>query len=330
VKKIKMLTTGGTIASKEGKKGLAPAMGPGGLLHYAEELTRRFSVDAEDLFSMDSSNIQPEQWQAIARRAFDALNSCDGVIVTHGTDTMAYTAAALSFMLQGLEKPVVLTGSQIPIDDPLSDARTNLCTAAEAVEAGMAGVIVAFDRRLMNGARTVKTSTMDFDAFHSVNAAEMARICADGIRVFSRTTAREERPLNLLDSICTDVFLLKLIPGTRPEIFDALMDIGYKGIVIEAFGAGGMHYLGRDLLGKVRRLCDAGVTVAVCSQCLYERSDLHLYEVGRRILEAGAVSAMDMTTEAAVTKLMWALGQTGDPARAVALFEKNLVGELAG
>jgi L-asparaginase len=328
MKKIKLLTTGGTIACEKGEGGLTPAPGPSNLLRYIGELGDRFIFEYEDLFSMDSSNIQPEQWQVIARRAFEALFYCDGVIITHGTDTMAYTAAALSFMLRGLSKPVVLTGSQVPISDPLTDARVNLCTAAAAVEAGMKGVLVAFDRKVFNGVRAVKTSTLDFNAFNSVGAMEMARIYADGIRVFKGDTAEEKHPPRLIDAISTDVFLLKLIPGTSPAIFDALLNIGYRGIVIEAFGAGGMHYLHRDLLGKVKQLCGAGVTVAVCSQCLYERSDLGIYEVGKLLLEAGAISAMDMTTEAAVTKLMWVLGQTGSPAEVRSLFLRNLVGEL--
>lgn len=328
MKKIKILTTGGTIAAQPGERGLAPAMDSSGLLGHARELTQRFTADAEELFSMDSSNIQPEQWQLIARRVFDVLNAYDGVVITHGTDTMAYTAAALSFMLEGLNKPVVLTGSQIPIDALLTDARANLCTAAAAVDAGMTGVMVAFDRKLINGARAVKTSTMEIDAFHSVNAADMARVYADGLRVFERTASKTGGVPRLRDNLCTDVFLLKLIPGTRPEIFDALRELGYRGIVIEAFGAGGMHYLNRDLIGKVRALCDAGITVAVRSQCFYERCDLSVYEVGRRVLEAGAVSALDMTAEAAVTKLMWALGQEKSPAAVRGLFIRNLVGEL--
>lgn len=328
MKKIKLLTTGGTIASLPGEAGLEPQLGSEGILDYIRELSSRFSFDHEDILNMDSSNIQPEEWQMIARKVYASLPDCDGVVITHGTDTMAYTAAALSFMLQGLSKPVVLTGSQIPIDNPLTDARTNLCTAVAAVEAGMRGVLVAFDRKVMNGARTVKVSTMDFDAFVSINAADLAGVYADGLRVSQRETMPTREPLTLRESLSTDVFLLKLIPGTRPEIFDVLAGAGYKGIVIEAFGAGGMHYLHRDLLEKLRLLWDAGITVVVCSQCLYERSDLRIYEVGQRILSTGAISALDMTTEATVTKLMWALGQTGDRQEIARLFGTNLAGEI--
>ena len=328
MKRIKLLTTGGTIASKQGASGLEPDLDSGWILRYLDELSARYDFGHEDVFSMDSSNIQPEQWQIIARKIYSCLPDYDGIIVTHGTDTMAYTAAALSFMLQNLNTAVVLTGSQVPIDDPFTDARTNLCTAVAAVEAGLKGVMVAFGRKVMNGARSVKTSTTDFNAFHSVNAADMARVYADGMHTITPQTAPPASHVILRDNLCTDVFLLKLIPGTRPEIFDAIAGLNYRGLVIEAFGTGGMHYLNRDLLCKLSLMRKAGITVVVCSQCLYERSDLSIYEVGQRILSAGAISGMDMTTEAAVTKLMWALGQTDKKEEIIGLFRKNLAGEV--
>lgn len=330
MKKIKLLTTGGTIASMKGDSGLAPGLKSGGILRYMQEFSRRFDFSHEDIFSMDSSNIQPEEWQVIAEKIYGCLGEYDGVIVTHGTDTMAYTASALGFMLRNLNTAVVLTGSQIPIDDPHTDARTNLCTAVAAIEHGIKGVVVAFDRKIINGTRAVKVSTMGFDAFHSVNADYMARVYADGLRVRRRYTAAPGTAgkTELQKELCTDVFLLKLIPGTSPRIFDALAGLNYRGIVIEAFGAGGMHYLHRDLLEKLRLLCRAGITVVVCSQCLYERSDLSIYEVGQRILSTGVIPALDMTTEAAVTKLMWVLGRTREREEITRLFAANLAGEI--
>lgn len=328
MKNILLLTTGGTIASQAGQNGLGPALDAGEIAAYLADAPHDFRVTSESLLDMDSSNIQPEEWRLIARRVFDALDAYDGVVITHGTDTMAYTAAALSFMLPNLDKSVVLTGSQLPITNPLSDARTNLYTALEAVYRGITGVTVAFDRKIIAGTRAVKTSTMGFDAFESVNAEYMARVLADGTRIFKAATHQAAGPRQLRDELCGDVFLLKLLPGTRPEIFDAMLRLGYRGVVLEAFGAGGLHYLHRDLLEKLGALTAAGVAVVVCSQCLYERCDLSIYEVGRKILQRDVIPGRDMTTEAAATKLMWALGQTDSMAQVKAMFDTDYAGEF--
>jgi len=326
-RRILLLTTGGTIASLASEQGLAPGMGAKEILRLLDERPPGVEFSAEEVLSLDSSNIQPEQWRVIARRTAGALREYDGVIITHGTDTMAYTAAALSFMLQNLRQSVVLTGSQLPAASPLSDARTNLYTAVEAVLHGVSGVSVAFNRKIIRGTRAVKVSTMGFDAFESVNAEPLGQIFADGTRVIRLGRAASGLPI-LRDSVCADVFLLKLLPGTKPEIFSAIADLGYRGVVLEAFGAGGLHFMGRDLLAGLKELEKRGIAVVVVSQCLYERCELDIYEVGRKILECGVIPGRDMTTEAASAKLMWALGQTADPARVRAMFDICFAGEV--
>ena len=178
-----------------------------------------------------------------------------------------------------------------------------------------------------------QVSTMGFDAFDSVNAGLVGQIFADGIRVFPGSVplgqeGKRIAEMCLENSLCPDVFLLKLLPGTRPELFDALADLGYRGVVIEAFGAGGIHYIQRDILTKLRMLTLSGIAVVVCSQCLYERSDMTIYEVGQRLLECGVISARDMTTEATTTKLMWALGQTDNLDEVDRIFATNYAGEF--
>ena len=328
MKRVLLLTTGGTIASRPGLEGLEPGVSGEELLLGLGDLRQRFRIQVRRLLDLDSSNIQAEEWQLMARSVYEAIGDFDGVVITHGTDTMAYSASMLSFMLPGLRKPVVLTGSQIPMGNMLTDARSNLLCALAAVDAGIPGVSVAFNRHIIRGCRAVKVRTMGFDAFESVNARYRGEIFADGLRVYDREEIPAGTPFELRDQVSTDVLLLKLIPNTKPELFDHLRDLGYRGLVLETFGAGGLHFRHRDLLEKLRLLRDQGIVVAACSQCLYETSDFTIYEVGRKVLETGVIPADDMTTEAAVTKLMWTLGQTADPEEVRRIFRTNLCGEL--
>ena len=176
--------TGGTIASRPGADGLAPEESPPELMHTIMDLRRHYEIDCRSILNLDSSNIQAEEWQLIAQNVYRALPDYDGIVITHGTDTMAYTASMLAFMLQNLEKPVVLTGSQLPISSPLSDAPTNLATAFAAVQEGVTGVSVAFDHKILNGCRAVKVRTMGFDAFESVNSPNKGEVLANGLQLY--------------------------------------------------------------------------------------------------------------------------------------------------
>lgn len=328
MKEILLLTTGGTIASTPTGQGLAPGMAGGDLTRRMGSLCDHYHITVRDILRLDSSNIQPEEWQIIARAVYETRNDYDGIVITHGTDTMAYTSSILTFMLLGISIPVVVTGAQLPIDHPLTDALENLRTALAMAASGIGGVFVAFDRRVICGPRAVKTKTTGFDAFESVNCPWAGTVDGSGLQV-RRDLPKPGGECVLLDRLCRDVFLIKLTPGLNPEIFDMLLGMHYRGIVIEAFGAGGLHFIRRDLIAKLNKVVEAGIAVVVCSQCLYERSDFSLYQAGQKALDQGVIQSFDMTTEAAVTKLMWVLGQTEDLGEVRRCFATSLAGEIS-
>jgi len=325
--KIHIISTGGTIVSIPGERGLAPG-DAGRIPGFLESRFPDHKFSSEVLMNLDSSNIGPEHWSQIASAAWEALSHADGVIVTHGTDTMAYTSSALGFMLRGVRKPVTITGSQIPSDNPNSDAPSNLALAVNAVSNNIGGVTVSFGNQIINGVRAVKTSTSGICAFESVGAPPLASMTAFGLDVSHRPPFDGEYEARLENQICPDVFLLKLVPGANPEILGAIRSMGFKGAVIEAFGAGNVPCVGRDVAEAVRGLAASGVPVVTRSQCLRGSVEMSAYETGRRLLEAGAISAGDMTTEAAVVKLMWALGKTSDLIEVGGIFRNNFAGEI--
>ena len=325
-KNLLLLTTGGTIASMPGSDGLQPHRS-GVMEREIHQLRTYYDITVRDVMCLDSSNIRPEEWQLIAREIFAMRGDFDGIVVSHGTDTMAYTASAVTFMLPDIDIPVVFTGSQLPLADVLSDGPDNLRTAFAMAASEKAGVFLAFDRKVMLGCRAVKVRATDFSAFESVNARYAAQITGLGLQVNDQIIPRVKGPARLMDQISNDVFLLKLTPGLSPKIFDALVGMGYKGVVVEAFGLGGVNVLHEGLSG-IRAAVDAGMSVVITTQCLYDSSDLKVYQVGNKLLELGVIQGKDMTTEAAMTKPMWAIGQGMSQKEIRKLFAINLAGEI--
>ena len=325
-KKILLLTTGGTIASVPGGEGLEPHRS-GVMERELEQLRTYYEITVQDVMCLDSSNIRPEEWQLIARHIFEQRQGYDGVVVSHGTDTMAYTASAVTFMLPNIDIPVVFTGSQLPLADMLSDGPENLRTAFAMAASGHSGVFLAFDRKVMLGCRAVKVRASGFSAFESVNARYAAHVSNLGLVVDPRVLPKWDGEPRLATDISKEVFLLKLTPGLNPAVFDVLAAMGYKGIVIEAFGLGGVNVLHKGLRG-IHRAVEDGISVVVTTQCLYDSSDLRVYQVGNKLLELGVIQARDMTSEAAMTKLMWAIGQGMEPQEIAKLFAVSLSGEI--
>ncbi len=328
MKKILMINTGGTFSSVQGEKGLTPGLSSQELLDELRLVTQSIELEMEDLFSVDSANIFPEDWKRLAERIAEVIPLYDGIVVIHGTDTMAYTASMLGFMLRNVPIPVVITGSQLSISHPVADAMENGRCAVYMAAGGHPGVFVAFNRKVMLGVRSSKVRTMSFDAFESINYPYIAEINSLGLCVHTELLPRQEGEFSLHTGYSERVCILKLYPGIDPEIIYMLAGQGCKGIYIEAFGLGGIPFLKRDFMGAVRQAVENGITVLTGSQCLYEGSSLSVYETGLRALESGVLQAYDMTAEAAYTKLMWTLGQTDDPQEIRRYFAKSLAGEV--
>jgi L-asparaginase len=309
VKRILLIATGGTIAQTDTGNGLAPGLNVDSLLDFAPEVRALARIEAVQLFNKDSTNIRPEDWIEIVRFAQKVYGQYDGIVVLHGTDTMGYTSAALSYMMQNLPIPVVLTGSQRPVTHSRTDAGKNLLDAVRFACEPLGGVYVVFAGTAIFGTRAVKIKTQSDDAFASVNFPCAAAIEGARIRynVDLRRTYRAENAPRFYTSLCPDVLVLKLIPGLKTDLFEWVKS-RYKGVIVETYGRGGLPFEGENsILDKIAELTSAGAAVVITTQCMWEGSDLTVYEVGRKALELPVIPAFDMTTEAAAAKLMWVL-----------------------
>ena len=327
MKNILIINTGGTFSSQASGHGLAPSITGEEIMSRLGIVSEDISVTVEDYCSLDSANIMPEDWVSLAGRIAECLADYDGFIVIHGTDTLAYTSSMLSFLLQNIHVPVVITGSQMPLNMPLSDAIMNLQCAVWMAASGVPGVFVAFDRKIMLGCRTSKVRTVSFNAFESINCPYIGEVNAFGLQLYTDRKPKRTR-LSLQTDYSDKIAVLKVFPGMDLDIFSFLQDHGYEGVYIEGFGLGGLPFLRRDITAEIRKASDRGLPILVGSQCRYEGSDLSVYETGQRIIDCGGIPVYDMTQEAVVTKLMWVLGQTRKYDQIRWLFGSDLVGEV--
>ncbi|MBS1984010.1 MAG: asparaginase [Bdellovibrionales bacterium] len=327
-KKILILHTGGTLGmtlagTPDDEESFTRA-----LKQYAPRIFETADVKLEILLNKDSSNICPRDWVLLSQSIHKRMNDWDGFVVTHGTDTLAFTASVLSFILAHAPKPIILTGSQRPLADPNSDAPRNIINAVEMAACGRTQeVCIFFDSVLLRGNRAKKVSIPSFGAFDSPNHPPLARIgmktefLAPGAPVPAGRYTFDPR-------LETNVLSFPLFPGINTEFFFPLIDRGLKGLVLQAFGPGDIPLEETSVVHLIRSLTERGVPTVICSQAVFGAVDISLYETGRAARDAGAISAGDMTWETCMTKMMALLGRGHSLRTFSTEFQKNLVGEL--
>lgn len=337
--KVGILSTGGTIASRVNYRtgAVRPALTANDLYSVVPELSDIAAVEAEILFSILSENITPEQWsQTVIHIANKIESGVQGVVVAHGTDTMGYTAAALSFALQDLPVPVILVGSQRSADRPSSDAATNLIGAVKAAaDAPFAEVVVSMHETVSDksivfhrGTKVRKCHTSRRDAFKSVNASPLARLEHGRVTMLAKSFNKRsaERRLTIKPRFDEKVALFKFYPNADAGVIDWLVDNGFKGIILEGTGLG---HVGERCFSALRKAIGENLIIGMTSQCIWGRINMNVYDTGRDLLQIGVIPLGDMLPETALVKMMWALGQTKKAEEVKKLLTKNIAHEFS-
>ena len=302
-----MIAVGGTIASVETQEGLQPEISSEEILTYIPEVSGICQIDTIQLFNIDSTNLYAKHWKALVECIEENYEAYDGFVVTHGTDTMAYTAAALSYFIQNSRKPIVITGSQITIAAENTDARDNLLNAfIYAADDHACGAHVIFDNKVILGTRARKSRTKSYNAFSSIDYPSLAVIQDMNIMRYIPMLPYEEE-VRFYEKLDENVFLMKLIPGIRPKVLKSIFE-NYDCIIVESFGVGGIP---QSIAEEFYRLCQEhpDKLVVMATQVAHEGSDMTVYEVGHNMKEyCRFLESYDMTLESVIAKVMWMLG----------------------
>ena len=334
---VVIMSTGGTIASRVDYRtgAVRSAISASDLHGVVPELSNIAQVDTEIVFSLYSENITQQHWTELAQIVAKRIEQgVDGVVIAHGTDTMAYTSAALSFALQNLPVPVILVGAQRSSDRPSSDAATNLIGAVKAAgEAPFAEVGLAMHETISDattvvhrGTKVRKCHTSRRDTFKSINGFPIAKVKDLQVTMQTENYQRRDpnKKLTLKPSFSEKVALVKFYPGLNPAIIDYYVEKGMKGILLEGSGLG---HVSKFCFEAIKNAVAKGVVVALSSQCIWGRVNMNVYDTGRDLLSLGVIPLDDMFTETALVKLMWVLGQTSNPKEASILLKTNIAGE---
>lgn len=328
MKRILLLQTGGTISMQFETDGvvLDPARWSQVLYQQMPELTQIADITIENVFFEDSSDINPEHWKILGELIYKRLQNYDGFVVLHGTDTMAYTASALSFALNPINKPVIFTGSQVPMSNIRSDARRNLVNAIELATYPIHEVAVCFNDHLFRGNRSTKMSIGDFNAFESPNFPPLAEIGIN-IKLSADVMINSSVSATCNTHFSDAIHVIKVHPAINTRALDCLDLSTFKALIIEAFGIGNMPVKGHyNMLPFIKKCRDHHCHVIITSQAAYDAVNLDIYSSGRAVKELGGLSAGEMTMEAAITKTMHLLGQNLEEE----VFNSKFMGNLAG
>lgn len=310
MKKILMIGTGGTIASMQTEFGLAPGLTPADILSYIPAVRQVCEVDSIQVCNLDSTNVTPEHWRLLARTVEERYEAYEGFVICHGTDTLAYTAAALSYMIQNSTKPIVITGAQKPIQMDVTDARTNLLDSfIYAADDESQNVNIVFDGKVIAGTRAKKERAKSYDAFSSINFPYLA-VIQEGMIVRYIREPSCSKEVSFSYDMKDSVYVLKLIPGMHASILPYLF-VHYDCIVIESFGVGGIpNTLVQEFYREMKEWEGKGKYVVMTTQVANEGSNMTVYEVGKRVKQDfKLLEAYDMTLEAVITKMMWLMGR---------------------
>ena len=316
MKNILMLATGGTIACEPSADGLVPKLSGEKMLTMIPALKNICNITCLELMNLDSSNICPDNWLLMAKTIYESYDKYDGFVITHGTDTMAYTAAALSHLLINLDKPVILTGAQKPLQATPTDAAQNIIDSFITAADKIPGVFLVFNGNIHKGSVVKKVYSENFAGFASINEQPAGTIVQNSINWLSSysTISTVNPPLKLIDKLEEKIYILKLIPGLKPDILDILVEHDYKAIIIEGYGAGGVptDKAINNFLPAIKRAIAKNVSVVCTTQCLYDGVHLDKYPIGILAARLGAISGTTLTTEELTIRLMVILAQTSD------------------
>lgn len=306
---------------------LEPAPRGDYILDYVPALKQLAEIDNVYLCRLDSTDIQPYHWAQMAQTIGERYADFDGFVVLHGTDTMAYTATALSFMLGNLSKPIIITGSQLPIAEATSDGYNNLLHAVKVACTSVSEVAIMFGNVLLRGNRTKKLHEFNLHSFISPNCLPLAEMGIE-LRFGDHCIERHNQPLNLRTNLVTDVAYIKLFPGITNSHILGMVPARTKGVVVEAYGAGNIPLGNNGIQEALQNIIEHDIATVIATQCVYGSVEYQRYQGGYFAKTHGALSAQDMTSEAAIIKLMWALAQTDNFEEIRHLYHKNLAGEL--